>query len=174
MFEKISKVLVAEDNKVVRKGLTSFLTKWGFSPIEASNGDDAIKILETDQSVRLAIIDWNLPGLSGLQICQRLRIQPQIPYIYIIMFSARKSNEEKVLALEGGADDYLIKPCKPSELRARLTVGRRIIETALSLSPSAPPEHKEEPPDESTQQAATSPTEQSANKPEKTIKQNDN
>ncbi|MEW6518767.1 MAG: response regulator transcription factor [Thermodesulfobacteriota bacterium] len=129
------KVLVAEDNAVVRKGLTNFLTKWGYTPVEAETGDIALVILEKDQDVRLAILDWNLPGLSGLQICQRLRIRPQIPYVYIIMFSARKSNEEKILALEGGADDYLIKPCKPSELRARLGVGRRIIETALSCSP---------------------------------------
>lgn len=128
------KVLVAEDNAVVRKGLTNFLTKWGYIPVEAANGDVATNILENDQDVRLAILDWNLPGLNGLQICQRLRMRPQMPYVYIIMFSARKSNEEKVLALEGGADDYLIKPCKPSELRARLGVGRRIIETALSCS----------------------------------------
>ncbi len=158
MFEKISNVLVAEDNAVVRKGLTNFLTKWGFTPIEASNGDDAVNILETGQRVRLAIVDWNLPGLSGLQVCQRIRIQPQIPYIYIIMFSARKSNEEKVLALEGGADDYLIKPCKPSELRARLAVGRRIIETALSIHQSTPLEHKGPHPDGSAQPAETSAT----------------
>ncbi|RJX24840.1 MAG: DNA-binding response regulator [Desulfurivibrio sp.] len=136
MADVISKkVLVAEDNAVVRKGLTNFLTKWGYTPVEAETGDIALGILEKDQGVRLAILDWNLPGLSGLQICQQLRIRPQIPYVYIIMFSARKSNEEKILALEGGADDYLIKPCKPSELRARLGVGRRIIETALSCSP---------------------------------------
>jgi DNA-binding response OmpR family regulator len=69
------------------------------------------------------------------------------------MFSARKSHEEKLMALDGGADDYLVKPCKPSELRARLGVGRRIIETALSLQatasgntcqPDPPPITKEE------------------------------
>ena len=138
----LQKVLVAEDNPVVRKGLTNFLTKWGYDPVEAANGDEAINILENSQDVRLAILDWNLPGLSGLQICQRLRLRAQMPYVYIIMFSARKSNEEKILALEGGADDYLIKPCKPSELRARLGVGRRIIDTALSCSPPPSPEHK--------------------------------
>jgi len=56
-----------------------------------------------------------------------------MPYVYIIMFSARKSNKEQVLALQGEADDSLIKPCKPSELSARLGVGRRIIETAVLL-----------------------------------------
>ncbi|MBI5559463.1 MAG: response regulator transcription factor [Deltaproteobacteria bacterium] len=137
MAGKTSKVLVAEDNPVVRKGLTNFLTKWGFTPIEVEDGDAAMHILENDPSVRLAILDWNLPGLTGLQICQRLRINPRIPYVYIIIFSARKSKEEQVLALEGGADDYLVKPCKPSELRARLGVGKRIMETALSGSCSS-------------------------------------
>ncbi len=125
------KILLAEDNPVVRKGLENFLNKWGYDTISAENGDVAWNTLEEDHSIRLAIVDWNLPGLSGIQICQRLRTRSNAPYVYAIMFSARKSHEEKIMALDGGADDYLVKPCKPSELRARLNVGRRIIETAL-------------------------------------------
>lgn len=128
------KILLAEDSPSVRKGLESFLVKWGYEPVSTDNGDSAWEALENDLSIRLAIVDWTLPGLSGIQICQRLRTRgSNAPYVYTIMFSARKSHEEKLLALEGGADDYLIKPCKPSELRARLGVGRRIIETALTL-----------------------------------------
>lgn len=132
------KVLVAEDNPVVRKGLVNFLTKWGYEPLEAEDGDKAWNILEEDSSVRLAIVDWNLPGLSGMQVCQRLRIKTLAPYVYTIMFSSRKSKEEQILALDGGADDYLVKPCKPSELRARLGVGRRIIETAFTAMCAVP------------------------------------
>ncbi|MCK5339640.1 MAG: response regulator [Desulfobulbaceae bacterium] len=128
-----TKVLVSEDNQVILKGLVKFLKQWGFEPIEVDNGDDAMKILESDHSIRLAIVDWNMPGLSGLQVCQRLRIRKEGPYVYVIMFSARKSLEEKILALEGGADEYLVKPCKPSELRVRLGVGRRILETLQPL-----------------------------------------
>ncbi len=142
--QKVVKILVAEDNPVVRKGLKNFLTKWGYFPIEAENGDKAMEILDTDTSIRLAILDWNLPGLTGMQICQRLRVRTEAPYVYIVMFSARKSKEEQILALDGGADDYLVKPCKPSELRARLGVGRRIIETALSLTPSSAPSTPDE------------------------------
>ena len=143
------KVLVAEDNPVVRKGLINFLTKWGYEPIEAEDGDTAWSILEQDPSLRLAIVDWNLPGLSGMQVCQRLRIKTNAPYVYTIMFSSRKSKEEQILALDGGADDYLVKPCKPSELRAHLGVGRRIIETAFQTisntpSPANQPETEEE------------------------------
>jgi len=126
------KIVLAEDNPVVRKSITTFLEKWGYEATATDNGDDALKLLEDDHSVQLAIVDWNLPGLSGIQICQRLRTRSKGPYVYTIMFSARKSHEEKIMALDGGADDYLVKPCKPSELRARIGVGRRIIDTALS------------------------------------------
>lgn len=122
------KVLIAEDNPVVRKGLNNFATKWGFEPVEAENGDDAWQRLESDPTIRLAILDWNLPGLTGMQICQRLRTKRPKPYVYALIFSARKSDEEQLLALEGGADDYLAKPAKPSLLRARLGVGLRIID----------------------------------------------
>ena len=137
------KVLLAEDSPSVRKGLETFLVNWGYEPISTDNGDLAWEALEKDLSIRLAIIDWTLPGLSGIQICQRLRTRLNAPYVYTIMFSARTSHDEKLMALDGGADDYLVKPCKPSELRARLGVGRRIIETALSLqakeSEASPP-----------------------------------
>lgn len=133
MAAKKPKVLVAEDNPVVSKGLTEFLNKWGYTPVPVDNGDDALQRLEEDQQIRLAIVDWNMPGLSGMQVCQRLRIRPEGPYVYIIIFTARKSKEEEILALDGGADDYLVKPCKPSVLRARLGVGRRITETAFSI-----------------------------------------
>ena len=123
------KVLISEDNDVVRKGLINFLEKWGYQAIEADNGNDAWQALEDDHEIRLAIVDWNLPGLSGMQICQRLRIRPAGPYVYTIMFSSRNSEEEMVLALDGGADDYIAKPTKPALLCARLGVGRRIIET---------------------------------------------
>lgn len=125
------KILLAEDSPSVRKGLESFLIKWGYEPISTDNGDQAWEVLEKDPSIRLAILDWTLPGLSGIQICQRLRTRTKAPYVYAIMFSARTSHEEKILALDGGADDFLVKPCKPSELRARLGVGRRIIDSAF-------------------------------------------
>lgn len=124
---KRHKILVAEDNPVVRKGLNNFLTKWGYEPIEADNGDTAWNVLETDPTITVAILDWNIPGLSGMQVCQRIRMRTNGPYVYTVIFSARSSIEEQVLALEGGADDYLVKPAKPSLLRARLSVGLRIL-----------------------------------------------
>ncbi len=147
------KILLAEDNPVVRKGAEHFLAEWGYEVIVANDGDAAWHILEENRSIRLAIIDWNMPGLSGIQICQRLRTRTG-PYVYTIIFSARKSHEAKIMALDGGADDYLVKPCKPSELRARLGVGRRIVETAMSPYPASPPpsspEEQADTPDDAT------------------------
>jgi eukaryotic-like serine/threonine-protein kinase len=128
------KILVAEDNPVVLKGLLNFLHKWGYQPMAATTGDETWRLLEEDHEIRMAILDWNLPGMSGIQICQKLRIRLHGPYVYTIIFSARSSAEEQVMALDGGADDYLAKPAKPSILRARLGAGRRIIDTALKLA----------------------------------------
>ncbi len=150
-----TKILLAEDNPVVRKGVENFLNKWGYETILAVDGDEAWHAFEKDPTIRLAIVDWNMPGLSGIQICQRLRTRKG-PYVYTIIFSARKSYEEKIIALDGGADEYLVKPCKPSELRARLGVGRRIIETALMPFEKDLPGNQEEnttPGDEAPQES---------------------
>ncbi|TBV80701.1 MAG: response regulator transcription factor [Desulfobulbaceae bacterium] len=129
----LPKVMIAEDNPVVRKGLQNFLVKWGYEPVETSGGKEAWQKLRDDPSIRLAILDWNLPGLTGMQVCLQLRRKRPAPYVYIIIFSSRASTEEQVVALEHGADDYLVKPAKPSLLKARLGVGRRIVEQALAL-----------------------------------------
>ncbi|MBU0485862.1 MAG: response regulator [Proteobacteria bacterium] len=121
------KVLIAEDNAVVRKGLFNFLQKWGYEPIEAENGEEALIIIDRDPEIRLAILDWNLPKLNGMQVCHSIRELQSNKYIYIIMFSSRKSPEEQIAALTNGADDYLVKPSKPSLLRARLIAGHRIV-----------------------------------------------
>ena len=122
------KVLIAEDNPVVRKGLHNFMVKWGYLPVEAEDGKKAWQILKADPTIRLAILDWNLPEVTGMQVCHHLRKRRMTPYVYTIIFSARTSTEEQVAALEHGADDYLVKPAKPALLKARLQVGRRIVE----------------------------------------------
>lgn len=127
------KVLVAEDNAVVLKGLHNFLQKWGYEPIKAIDGSEAWKILEKDNDIHLAILDWNLPGLTGVEICKKLRQRSSGPYVYTIMFSVRKSNEEQIEALENGADDYVVKPCKPSLLYAKLAAACRILRMACNI-----------------------------------------
>jgi len=132
--ELLTKVLIAEDNVVVRQGLQNFLHKWGYEPIKAATGQEALGLLEKNHDIHLAIIDWNLPDQTGLEICRELRKRENGPYVYVIMFSVRKSNEEQIEALHSGADDYVIKPCKPSLLRAKLEVAYRILKKAAKIS----------------------------------------
>jgi DNA-binding response OmpR family regulator len=136
----LTKVLVAEDNAVVLKGLHNFLRKWGYEPVKAIDGSEAWELLEKDNDIHLAILDWNLPGLTGVEICKKLRQRSSGPYVYTIMFSVRKSNEEQIEALDSGADDYVVKPCKPSLLYAKLAAACRILRMAANIKlPDAKP-----------------------------------
>ena len=121
------KIIVAEDNSVVRGGLVNFLNKWGYGVLEAESGDEALQLIKENSDLKMAILDWNLPGMSGMEICKYVRKNEINGYIYILIFSGRNSTKEQIIALIEGADDYLVKPSKPMLLRARLEVGKRII-----------------------------------------------
>jgi DNA-binding response OmpR family regulator len=136
------KVLVADDNPVIRRGLQIYLQKWGYTFIEATDGEAAYRLLAADHTIRLAIIDWHMPKLDGLTLCQRLRAQPprERPYVYCIMFTGTCDSEKmRIQALVGGADIFLKKPCEPNFLRACLLVGKRLVEAMDSSSVPADP-----------------------------------
>lgn len=136
------KVLVADDNPVIRRGLQIYLNKWGYTCIEATDGEAAYRLLAADHTIRLAIIDWQMPKLDGLTLCKRLRAQPrrEMPYVYCIMLTGiHDSEKERIQALIGGADIYLKKPCKPTDLRAYLLVGKRLVEAMDSAAVPADP-----------------------------------
>lgn len=122
------KILVAEDDPVSQRMLQSFLAKWGYAVIAASNGTEALKILEGPGAPRLAVLDWMMPGMEGPEICREIRKDPERPYTYVLLLTARSQKEDLLKGLEAGADDYLTKPFDAQELRARLHVGRRILD----------------------------------------------
>ena len=126
-------ILVAEDDPVSRRILEAFLVKWGFQVVTAMDGLDALRILESAAAPPLAILDWMMPGLEGPQVCQRVRAHPERPYVYILLLSARSQKDDLLHGLESGADDYLTKPFDAQELRARLHVGRRILDLQNKL-----------------------------------------
>ena len=126
-------ILVAEDDPVSRRILEAFLVKWGFQVVTAMDGLDALRILESAAAPPLAILDWMMPGLEGPQVCQRVRAHPERPYVYILLLSARSQKDDLLHGLESGADDYLTKPFDAAELRARLHVGRRILDLQNKL-----------------------------------------
>jgi two-component system cell cycle response regulator len=121
------RVLIAEDDPVSCHLLKSFLVKWDYDVAVVTDGMAALRILEGDDTPRLAVLDWMMPGMEGVQICQRIRERKDRPYVYVLLLSARSEKRDLLRALELGADDYLTKPFDSEELRARLMVGERIL-----------------------------------------------
>ncbi len=121
------RVLIAEDDPVSCHLLKSFLLKWDYEVSVETNGMAALRTLESDETLRLAILDWMMPGLEGVQICERIREHKNRPYVYVLLLTARSEKRDLLRGLELGADDYLTKPFDSEELRARLLVGERIL-----------------------------------------------
>ena len=130
MTETVNKkrVLIAEDDPVSRRLLEVFLAKWGFEVMVATNGTQALQLLERMDAPRLAVLDWMMPGMEGIQICQKLRECKERPYVYVLLLTGRSQKEDLLAGLESGADDYLTKPFDAQELRARLHVGQRVLD----------------------------------------------
>ncbi|MBI2681240.1 MAG: diguanylate cyclase [Candidatus Solibacter usitatus] len=126
-------ILIAEDNPVFQRILDNMVRKWDYQPILVPDGTQAWEILQRDNPPRLAIMDWMMPGLSGIELCRRLREQPREPYIYVLLLSAKNSRDELVEGMEAGADDYLGKPVDSHELRVRLRAGERIVKLQAEL-----------------------------------------
>ncbi|MBZ5593593.1 MAG: diguanylate cyclase [Acidobacteriia bacterium] len=122
------KALIADDNAGFRTVLERMLRKWGYDVMAASDGLAAWAALQAPDPPRLAILDWMMPGLDGVEVCRRVREENREPYIYILLLTAKDTAEELVEGMEAGADDYLRKPVDTHELRARVRAGRRILD----------------------------------------------
>jgi diguanylate cyclase (GGDEF)-like protein len=123
-----TRILVAEDEITFRHMLKTFLSKWGYQVVVVSNGLEAWKVLQGENRPRLAILDWMMPNMDGVEICRAIRERKPDPYIYLLLLTSRDQKQDVVEGIEAGADDYLIKPFDPQELRARIHAGERIIE----------------------------------------------
>jgi len=133
MHNDTRRVLLAEDHYVSRHLLERNLQNWGFDVTTVDNGEKAAEVLNSENPPDLAILDWMMPGLDGVEVCQRVRAQEGLPYIYLILLTARSTKEEIAAGLDAGADDYVTKPFDPSELRARLKVGQRVVQLERAL-----------------------------------------
>ena len=123
----MSKILIAEDDQITAKIIERHLRDWGYDVYLEKNGEDGWHTLE-QENIRIALLDWMMPKMDGLQLCRRVRAARSDPYTYLILLTARTSTTDIVEGLNAGADDYITKPVEPSELRARLMTGIRIIE----------------------------------------------
>jgi diguanylate cyclase (GGDEF)-like protein len=129
------KVLVADDSATIRALLESALSAWGFEVVEAKDGAQAWAALEAPDAPSLAILDWEMPGLDGVELCRRLREREAKgkPYTYVLLGSGHGGRQEVIAGMEAGADDYVVKPFDEQELRVRVRAGRRIIELQAEL-----------------------------------------
>jgi diguanylate cyclase (GGDEF)-like protein len=126
-------VLAAEDNPVFQSMLVNMLTKWGYRPVIARDGNEAWEALQQPDGPQLAILDWMMPGLNGLDICRGVRAAAREPYVYLLLLTARTDSQDLVAGMEAGADDYITKPFQAHELRVRLRAGRRIVDLQQQL-----------------------------------------
>jgi CheY-like chemotaxis protein len=121
------KIILADDDAISRKIIAGFLARFGYQVQVVKDGTEAWNLLQTQSAPQLAIFDWMMPGMSGLEVCSRVRAQTRKEQTYIIHLSSRNSKLDIVKGLEAGADDYLIKPCDLAELQARLRVAERTL-----------------------------------------------
>jgi len=128
------KILVAEDQSVSRHILAANLHKWGYEVTAVEDGTCAWKALQEEESPQLAILDWLMPGMDGIEICRQIRQRPQARPMYLILLTARRGQEDKIQGLNSGADDYITKPFDREELRARVQVGIRVLELQRALA----------------------------------------
>ena len=121
--------LVVDDSAVYRKLIGDHLRSWGFGVILAESGSEAWRILEQPDAPKLVLLDWVLPDLDGIELCQRIRRAGLSgPYVYVILLTGKEGHQNMLDAMQAGADDYLVKPFDELELKARLLVGKRILD----------------------------------------------
>jgi phosphoserine phosphatase RsbU/P len=128
------RVLIADDDPVSLRGLLGLMQSWGYDPVMASDGVTALSILAAPDAPRLALIDWEMPGLPGPDVCRKVRDWHSADSPYLILVTSRGSRGDVIAGLDAGADDYLVKPFDPGELRARVRAGARIMELQNGLA----------------------------------------
>lgn len=134
MSANAKKILLADDEEHSRRILAHYLADWGYLVTEARDGLEAAEVLGREEAPSIALVDWVMPGMDGIELCQHVRLQKGRPYTYIILLTAKADKDEVATGLESGADDYVTKPCDLAELRARLKVGDRLLDLERTLA----------------------------------------
>jgi diguanylate cyclase (GGDEF)-like protein len=124
---------VADDSVIARRIVKDLLTAWGYDVVACNDGDQAWAELSKDDPPVLAILDWEMPGVEGVEICRRVRALGREPYIYVILLTANERKEAVVEGLAAGADDYVRKPFDKHELEVRLRAGKRVTDLQSEL-----------------------------------------
>jgi DNA-binding response OmpR family regulator len=121
------RVLVADDDRLARRLVEGALTAAGYPFVSMSDGVAAREALTAEDGPDVALLDWMMPGLSGPEVCRQVREIPRPVSPYLILLTSRDGVQDIVAGLDAGADDYIVKPFRPEELRARVGVGARMV-----------------------------------------------
>ncbi len=127
------KILIADDSIVSRHLLEATLRKWGYDVVVACDGGEALEALQRDDTPQLAILDWMMPGLTGPEVCRKIRQRAHEPYTYILLLTSKSQKEDLIEGMEAGADDYITKPFDQHELQVRLRAGTRLVDMQAEL-----------------------------------------
>jgi len=120
------RAVIADDDPVTTAVLSAALRGWGIDVASAADGLSAWRLLTDGPAPELAIVDWMMPGLDGIELCRRIRREPSLSAMYVLLLTGRSGREDLVAGLDAGADDYMVKPIDTEELRARVQVGTRV------------------------------------------------
>jgi DNA-binding response OmpR family regulator len=101
--------------------------------VHANDGQEAWKILQHDQ-INFVLSDWVMPRMDGVELCRRLRASNRTHYTYVVLFTGKDQDDDVVVAMEAGADDFLTKPVQAKELKVRIESGRRVLSLEQSLN----------------------------------------
>ena len=127
------RILLVEDDPVARRQMQAGLERAGHEVVTANDGEHAWEMLQAPETPHLVVLDWDLPGLDGLAVIDRVRAIPGASYTYVVLVTGRGLREDVVAGLEAGADDYLIKPVDGSVLRARVRSGERVLRLEAAM-----------------------------------------
>ena len=128
------KVLIAEDDMTSRIILESVLKKWGFIPVVTCDGKEAWEVMQSEDAPKLVILDWQMPKMNGIEVCQKIREIKTSEPPYVIVLTSKDGKKDVVKALDAGANNFISKPYDNEELRARINVGKRMVELQSELS----------------------------------------
>lgn len=128
------KILIADDSTTQRVMLQAIISQWGFEPVMAEDGQEAWEILSEEEYPPLILLDWEMPRMSGLEVCKKIRARNEENPPYVLLLTARKETDDIVEGLEAGANDYVSKPFETAELEARLKVGKRMLTLQAELN----------------------------------------
>ena len=128
------RALVADDDRATVALLRHTLERWDLEVVLAHDGAEAWAAIERDPGIGLAILDWNMPGLDGPEVCRRIRGDAARAHMFVLLLTARESRADVVIGLDAGADDYVSKPFDPEVFRARVAVGLRVLKLKERLA----------------------------------------